>query len=91
MAEEGLGLTEFIVIALFYVLLALALFFRLAKGPGGADRAVAADSIDILATVALVMFSIFTGRAIYLDVALVTALLGFIGTTLIGRYLGGRL
>jgi len=91
MDKEDMGLTEFIVIGLFYILLALSLFIRLAKGPSAADRAVAADAIDILATVALVMFSVFTGRSIYLDVALVTALLGFIGTTLIGRYLGGRL
>ena len=56
-----------------------------------ADRAVAADSIEILASAALMLYALFSGRSIYLDVALVVALLGYIGTVLIARYLEGRL
>ena len=55
------------------------------------DRAVAADSIDVLTDIALVLFALYSGRGIFLDIALVTALLGFIGSVIIARYVEGRL
>ncbi|MCX7695765.1 MAG: monovalent cation/H+ antiporter complex subunit F, partial [Caloramator sp.] len=55
------------------------------------DRVVAADSIDLLTVVALVLFAVFSKRAIYLDIALTLAILGFIGTLLISKYLEGKL
>ena len=82
---------EFLVIGIFYVVLALLLFIRVGKGPTVVDRAVAGDCIEILTTVALVVFAIFTGRGIYLDVALVIAMLGFIGMITIAKYLEGKL
>ena len=36
---------------------------------------------------ALVLFSLYSGRAIYLDIALISAMLGIIDTMLVGRYL----
>ncbi len=77
--------------AVCFLFLALTLIIRLAKGPSAADRAVAADSIDILGDMALILFALYSGRGVYLDIALVTAVLGFIGTTLIAKYLEGRL
>ncbi|MCX7902945.1 MAG: monovalent cation/H+ antiporter complex subunit F [Caloramator sp.] len=82
---------EFVYVGIFYVLLALILLYRVFKGPSVVDRAVAADSIDILTAVALIVFSVFSNRSIYLDIALVLAILGFLGTVLIARYLEGRL
>lgn len=84
-------MTELIIAAIVVIVLALVLFIRLFKGPSMADRAVAADSIEILASAALMLYALFSGRSIYLDVALVVALLGYIGTVLIARYLEGRL
>ena len=84
-------MTELIIAAIIVIVLALVLFIRLFKGPSMADRAVAADSIEILASAALMLYALFSGRSIYLDVALVVALLGYIGTVLIARYLEGRL
>ena len=43
--------------------------------------------IDILITCALVLFSLFSGRAVYLDIAIIAAMLGIIDTMLVGRYL----
>lgn len=82
---------ELVYFAIFYVLLALALFYRLIKGPNAVDRALTSDAVEILVTCALVLYSVYSGRGIYLDIALVVALLGFIGTVLIARYLGDRL
>ncbi len=84
-------LTELLFFAACFVVLALTLLIRVIKGPSVADRAVAADSIDILSDMALILFAIYSGRAIFLDIALVTALLGFVGSTLIARYLEGKL
>ena len=77
--------------AICFVVMALCLVIRLIKGPTIADRAITADAIDILADMALILFALFTGRGIYLDIALVTAVLGFIGSGIVARYLEGRL
>lgn len=78
-------------LAVCFVVLALVLLIRFVKGPSAADRAVAADSIEILTDMALILFALHTGRSIYLDIALVTAVLGFVGTVIIARYLEGKL
>ena len=82
---------EFIVAALCFVLLALGVMVRLIKGPTAADRAIACDAIDLLTTCALICYAMFCGRNIFLDIAIVVALLGTIGTVLIARYLEERL
>ena len=84
-------MNELIFFAICFIVLALCLFRRLIKGPTLIDRAMAADSIDILSDMALILFALYTGRGIYLDIALVTAILGFIGSVIISRYLEGRL
>ncbi|MBZ4662346.1 MAG: cation:proton antiporter [Caloramator sp.] len=84
-------MNSLIIVSIFYILLALVLSYRVFKGPSAVDRVVAADSIDLLTVVALVLFSVFSKRAIYLDIALTVAILGFIGTLLISKYLEGKL
>ena len=84
-------MTVLLVAAIICVVLALALIYRLVKGPTAADRLAAADAIDLLTAIALVLYSLYTGRTIYMDVALVMALLGFVGTVFTARYLEGRL
>ena len=81
-------MTDLAVFAVFFAFLALLNFVRLAKGPTPADRQVAGDNADILITGALVLFSLFSGRGIYLDLAIICAMLGIIDTMLVGRYLG---
>ncbi len=77
--------------AIGYCVLALLLFIRLIKGPTAADRILAADQIDNLTCLMLVFYSLYAGRAIFFDIAIVTALLGFISTVFVARYLEGRL
>ena len=84
-------MNEIIFFAICFIVMALSLVYRLIKGPTLADRAISADAIDILTDMALVLFAIFSGRGIYLDIALVTAVLGFIGSVIVSRYLEGRL
>ena len=92
MDKEDLGIMDiFIWFAVCFIVLALVLCVRFVKGPSAADRAVVADSIEILADMALILFALYTGRSIYLDIALITAVIGFVGSVIIGRYLEGRL
>ena len=80
-------MSDMLIFAIFFAVLAIMSLYRLAKGPTAADRQVAVDSADILITCALVLFSIYSGRGIYLDIAVISALLGVIDTMLVGRYL----
>ena len=92
MDKEDLGIMNALVFfAICFIVLALCLCYRLIKGPSVVDRAVAADSIDILSDMALVLFALASKRSIYLDIALVTAVLGFVGSVMVSRYLEGRL
>lgn len=94
MDKEDLGMNfmnELAFFAICFVVLALCLCYRLIKGPSVVDRAISADSIDILSDMALILFALHSGRSIYLDIAMVTAVLGFIGSVMVSRYLEGRL
>ena len=86
-----MNMNVFLFAAICFVVMALILIFRLVKGPSVVDRAVAADSIEILTDLALILFAVFSGRSIFLDIALVTALLGFIGSVIVSKYLEGKL
>jgi len=68
------------------VALLLALF-RFLKGPSSGDRVVAFDVLTIVSITGIVLTALAEGRGIYLDVALVYALLSFLGVIVIARYL----
>jgi len=78
---------EIMIFAVVYALLAVANFYRLIKGPTPADRMTAGDSMDILVAGAMVLYALYSNRGIYLDIAIITAMLGIINTMLVGRYL----
>ena len=62
-------------------------FFRLVKGPTAADRTVALDTMSIIATAGLVLLGFMFKRYIYIDVALIYAVLGFVGVIVIARFI----
>ena len=80
-------MTDLMIFAIFFAALAIMNLYRFVKGPTAADRMVAADSTDILISLAMVLFSLYSGRGIYLDIAIISAMLGIINTMLVGRYL----
>ena len=83
MSPFSLALLTLIAVA---VLLCLA---RMLRGPTTADRAVAVDTTATVTTALLVFLAFVFERYIYLDVALVYAVLTFIGSVAIARYLEG--
>lgn len=74
------------IIALSAVLLAT---FRLFKGPTVADYVVALDVMTIITISLMAFIAMFAGRIIYLDVALVYALMSFLGVVAVARYIEG--
>jgi multicomponent Na+:H+ antiporter subunit F len=68
-------------------LLALVLLYRLWGGPTTGDRVLALEIIGALGVLILVGLSVISGRAIYLDLAVLLALFSFLGTLVIARYL----
>jgi multicomponent Na+:H+ antiporter subunit F len=79
-------MSEIILLSIIGAAVLLCLF-RLLRGPTAPDRAVAADSISAITTALLVYLAHLFGRDIYLDVSLVYAVLAFIGSVAIARYL----
>jgi multicomponent Na+:H+ antiporter subunit F len=75
-----------IFIALAGILIAL---IRMIKGPTVADRAVSLDVMTIIAISIIVFIACCTGREIYVDVAMVYALISFLGVVAVARYLEG--
>ena len=77
-------------IEILLVVLSLSLllcFIRLYRGPDVPDRTV---SFDLIATHAVGLFTLQALRSdapVLLDVALVTTVLGFLGTMMLARYL----
>jgi len=59
---------------------------RLLKGPDAPNRAVALDVLTLITMPLLVGLAVITGRVIYLDVALVYAVLAFLGVVALARY-----
>jgi multicomponent Na+:H+ antiporter subunit F len=68
----------------------LIALYRLIKGPTAPDRVIAGDVMAGIATALLVFLSFHYEEAMLLDIAILTALLGFIGTLTISKYLEGR-
>lgn len=77
-------------IAVAQVLLALAMLcatFRLLRGPRAQDRVLGFDSLYINAMLLLLTFGMRSGSTLYFEAAMVIALLGFVGTVALAKFL----
>ena len=82
------ALTASSVVALTMLAAAACLtFIRLLKGPTLPDRVVAIDLIGVLMVCILVVTAAATGQQAFLDVAMVVALISFVGTVAYSRYI----
>ena len=71
--------------------LMLLAMVRLVKGPTSADRVVALDAVNTLVVAAMIVLGVVFRQFIFIDVAIIYALLSFVGTLYIAKYLGGEL
>ena len=71
--------------------LAAALFcFRLLRGPSLADRVIGIDGMIVCGMSLLIVRAMDTGSGAFLPVAVVLALVSFISTSVIARFIEGR-
>jgi multicomponent Na+:H+ antiporter subunit F len=69
------------------VLAFLAAFRRLVIGPNAVDRVIVLDLLAGIFLCLAALFALATGDSIWLDVALVLAVVSFTGTLALARYL----
>ena len=75
-----------VVALLICILLAL---IRVIKGPTAPDRVVGLDTINTIVIASMILFGAALKEIIYIDVAIVYALLSFVTTLYIAKYLEG--
>jgi len=77
-------------IFLAQVFLALAMgcaAFRILWGPRAQDRVLGLDTLYVNAAMLLLVFGMRTGSEVYFEAALVIALLGFVSTAALSKFL----
>jgi multicomponent Na+:H+ antiporter subunit F len=88
MIEIGFA-TEYLVVFLTLLLCSIMAMIRVIRGPTAPDRIVGLDTINTIVIVLMVVFGAAFNEVIYIDVAIVYALLSFISTLFIAKYLEG--
>lgn len=61
--------------------------YRLLRGPRAQDRIVGLDAFYVNGLLLILIFGIRTGSSLYFEAALVIALLGFVGTAAMAKFL----
>lgn len=72
------------------ILLCLAMgcsAFRMLRGPRAQDRILGFDGVYVNGMLLLLTFGMRTGTALYFEGALIIALLGFVGTAALAKFL----
>ena len=81
--------TTFIIILGILFIPVVKAIIRVIKGPTAPDRIVGIYTINTIVVVSMVIFGATFNEFIYIDVAIVYALLSFISTLFIAKYLEG--
>ncbi|PKM56116.1 MAG: cation:proton antiporter [Firmicutes bacterium HGW-Firmicutes-5] len=63
---------------------------RLFKGPSTMDRIVGIDTINMMVVGVIGVLAVYFKNGLYLDIAIVYAVLAFLETVVIARYMEGR-
>ena len=77
-------------IQIAFALMSMALLlnlWRVVRGPDLPDRILALDTLYINSIALLVLFGIHLDTMIYFEVALLIAMMGFVGTVAVAKYL----
>ncbi len=79
----------FFILALLSIAVVIA-FVRLVLGPSLPDRVVALDLMTTLGIGVIAVYAIASHQAIFLDVAIIVAMISFLGTIAFAYYLERR-
>jgi len=79
----------FLWVTVFLLVCIILTIIRILLGPTAADRLVGTDMLSNLVVFAMVMIGFAFNEVIYIDVAIVYALLSFVTTLFVAKYIGG--
>ena len=68
----------------------LLCLYRIGRGPSAPDRTVAIDILGTLVVGFCCLMAFWTGRDYYMNIAIAWALISFVGTLALAKYLEGR-
>lgn len=71
----------------FMVIAIIPCIYRVIKGPTIPDRVIAVDAMTTVIVAMLGIYSYVQGSVFFMDVALVLAIISFVGTITISKYL----
>lgn len=74
-------------ISIFLALLSFVSLYRAYKGPTPADRVVAINVISTKVAVLIGFLAILTNQDAFIDVALIYAMMGFVTTVCVSKYM----
>lgn len=78
-------------VALLILLVSSALcLYRIARGPTAPDRTVAIDILGTLVVGFCCVMALWTKQEYYMNIAIAWALISFVGTLALAKYLEGR-
>ncbi len=81
-------LTLIVPLVMGMVALAMALnLWRLVRGPSRPDRILALDTLNINAIAVVMLLDIGFGTAVYFEAALIIAMMGFVGTVALCKFI----
>jgi multicomponent K+:H+ antiporter subunit F len=81
-------LTLALPIAIGAIVLAMALnLWRMAMGPSLPDRILGLDTLSINAIALIMLLDIALGSVLYLEAALILAMMGFVGTVALCKFI----
>jgi multicomponent Na+:H+ antiporter subunit F len=72
------------------VLCSMLCLYRMGKGPSAPDRAIAMDILGTLIVGFCCIMAVWTGLEYYMNIAIAWALISFVGTLALAKYLEGR-
>lgn len=80
-----------VVFSLYAVGIAMLMsLWRLVRGPTVPDRILALDTLYINTIALLILFGMYLDSSIYFEAALIIAMLGFVGTVMLSKYVMRR-
>ncbi len=77
----------FLVVAMCFVFFTLFSMLRIGLGPTVADRVVGLDTLNTMVVATMIVLGAAYDQVIFIDVAIIYALLSFVGTLYVARYL----
>lgn len=84
-----MSLYEFLYIIILPVLVisVIMVFIRFVKGPGVGDRVISLDLLITIGIAIIAVYSVISDQPTFLDIALILALIAFLGTIAYSYYI----